>query len=54
MQETTRAKEAGLATLAAKRPAPLHGNGQAQAEPATPGVAKGRSEIPLDGDFKDF
>ena len=38
----------------AKRPAPVRGNGHAHAEPAMSGKANGRSEIPMDGDFKDF
>jgi methyl-accepting chemotaxis protein len=49
-----RAKQARIAAPAAKRPAPIQGNGHAHAEPALAGVAKGRSEIPLDGDFRDF
>ena len=38
----------------AKRAAPINGNGHSHAEPALSGKANGRSEIPLDGDFKDF
>jgi methyl-accepting chemotaxis protein len=49
-----RAKEARVAAPVAKRPAPIHGNGHARTAPASASVAKGRSEIPLEGDFKDF
>jgi methyl-accepting chemotaxis protein len=49
-----RAKEARIATRVAKQPAPIHGNGHAHAEPAMAGKVNGRSEIPMDGDFKDF
>jgi methyl-accepting chemotaxis protein len=42
------------AAPAKKQSAPIHRNGQAQAKPAATGVAQSRSEIPLDGDFKDF
>jgi methyl-accepting chemotaxis protein len=49
-----RAKEARIATRVAKQPAPIHGNGHAHAEPAMAGKVNGRSEIPLEGDFKDF
>ena len=45
------AKEYRSAAPTVKRPAPNNGNGHAHAEPAK---ANGRSEIPLDGDFKDF
>ncbi len=38
----------------AKRSAPVHGNGHAPAELATTGATNGRSQIPLEGDFKDF
>jgi methyl-accepting chemotaxis protein len=31
-----------------------NGNGHVHTAPATAGVANGRSEIPMDGDFKDF
>jgi hypothetical protein len=38
-----------------KRSAPLHGNGHARGvTPAKSVVSNGRSEIPMDGDFKDF
>ena len=37
-----------------KRSIPVRRNGQLHAEPALSGKANGRSEIPLDGDFKDF
>jgi methyl-accepting chemotaxis protein len=37
-----------------KRPAQVRGNGHAHAEPVLSGKANGRSEIPLEGDFKDF
>jgi methyl-accepting chemotaxis protein len=49
-----RAKEVRIAAPVAKRPAPIHGNGHAHAEPAMAGKVNGRSEIPMDGDFKDF
>jgi methyl-accepting chemotaxis protein len=49
-----RAKEARVAAPMAKRFAPIHGNGHARTAPTAASVAKGRSEIPLDGDFKDF
>jgi methyl-accepting chemotaxis protein len=48
------AKEARVAAPMAKRFAPIHGNGHARTAPTAASVAKGRSEIPLDGDFKDF
>jgi methyl-accepting chemotaxis protein len=43
-----------FAVPTAKRPAPVRGNGHAQPEPARFGKANGRSEIPMDGDFRDF
>jgi methyl-accepting chemotaxis protein len=49
-----RAKEARAAAPVAKRHTPIHGNGHARTEPALASVAKSRSEIPLEGDFKDF
>ena len=49
-----RAKEARAAAPVAKRHAPIHGNGHARTASLSASVAKGRSEIPLDGDFKDF
>jgi methyl-accepting chemotaxis protein len=42
------------AAPAARKSAPVHRNGHANTEPASAGAANGRSEIPLDGDFKDF
>jgi methyl-accepting chemotaxis protein len=42
------------AAPAKKQSAPIHRNGQVQAKLAATGVAQSRSEIPLDGDFKDF
>ena len=49
-----RKKEVHATAPAAKRSAPVHGNGHAHAEPATSGKANGRSQIPLEGGFKDF
>ena len=49
-----RAKEARVAAPVAKRHATIHGNGHARTASLSAGVANGRSEIPLDGDFKDF
>ncbi len=49
-----RAHEARIAAPAAKPPAPVLGNGHALPEPAMADVARARSEIPLEGDFKDF
>jgi methyl-accepting chemotaxis protein len=56
------ARENRKTSFAAKPSAPIHGNGQnhgngngqAHAEPVMASVAKSRSEIPMDGDFKDF
>jgi methyl-accepting chemotaxis protein len=50
----SRAKEVRIAAPVAKRSAAIHGNGHARTAPATTGVAKSRSEIPLEGDFKNF
>ena len=48
-QETRRSAPAG------KRPVSVHGNGHhAQPEPPATTTVNGRSEIPMDGDFKDF
>ena len=40
----------------ASQPAPVHGNGNGRihAAPATSGQSNDRSEIPLEGDFRDF
>jgi len=48
--------EAHIAAPMAKRPAPIHGNGNghSRAEPATAGATNGRSLIPLEDDFKNF
>ena len=48
------AEEFGNLVPKAKPVAPVRRNGHANAEPAPSGKANGRSEIPLDGDFKDF
>jgi hypothetical protein len=46
-------KEVRAATLTVKRSTPAHTNGHARV--ATPtSTVNGRSEIPMDGDFKDF
>jgi methyl-accepting chemotaxis protein len=52
----SRTREARLAAPIAKRPAPIHGNGNrhSHAEPATAGKSNGRSQIPLEDDFKNF
>ncbi len=50
----SRAREAHIAAPMARRPAPTNGNGHSHAEPAMTGKANGRSQIPLEGDFKDF
>jgi methyl-accepting chemotaxis protein len=50
-------KEPRIAAPMAKRStrsATIHGNGHVRTAPMTTGVAKSRSEIPLEGDFKDF
>jgi len=51
-------REARIAAPLAKRPAPIHGNGNGNghvhAEAAMSGNANGRSEIPLEDDFKNF
>jgi hypothetical protein len=47
-------KKARHAAPGAKWPAPIHGNGYGQAVPTIAGAATGRSEIPLEGDFKDI
>jgi len=39
---------------AARRSAPAQTNGHAQPAPALAGPVNGRSEIPMEGDFKDF
>ncbi len=53
-----RTMKARMHAPAAKRSAPVHGNGNGNGhphpEPAMAGVANGRSEIPLEGDFKNF
>jgi methyl-accepting chemotaxis protein len=50
-----RNQEIHIVKPVAKRSAPLHGNGHARrVTPAKSIVANGRSEIPMDGDFKDF
>jgi methyl-accepting chemotaxis protein len=51
-----RAKEFHKTASATKPFAPIHGNGngQSHAKPELVNVAKNRSEIPLEGDFKDF
>jgi methyl-accepting chemotaxis protein len=49
-----RSRQTRVASPAAKRSSTIRGNGHSQVEPAISGVAKGRSEIPLEGDFKDF
>jgi methyl-accepting chemotaxis protein len=38
----------------AKRSAPVNGSGHGRVKRALASVANGRSEIPMDGDFKDF
>ncbi len=49
------AKPVRVTARTVKLPAPKNnGNGHAYAEPARLAKANGRSEIPLDGDFKDF
>jgi ABC-type transporter Mla subunit MlaD len=58
----TRAKEFHKTASTTKPSAPIHGNGlshgngngQSHAKPELVNVAKSRSEIPLEGDFKDF
>ena len=49
-----RIAEHRAAAPAAKRPAPIQGNGHAAAEPTAADVAKKKSEIPLEADFKNF
>jgi len=49
-----REKEVHAAAPPAKWSAPIHGNGHTRVAPVKAGVANGRSEIPLEGDFKDF
>ena len=55
-ETSARATKAHVAASVVRRPASIHGNGNghAHAEPAINGAANGRSEIPLEGDFKDF
>jgi len=50
------AKSARMAAPKAKRPTTIHGNGNghSHAEQAMSGKANGRSEIPLEGDFRNF
>jgi methyl-accepting chemotaxis protein len=43
-----------VAASPASRTAPNSGNGKVHAEPAMAGVAKSRTEIPMDDDFKNF
>jgi methyl-accepting chemotaxis protein len=50
----SRAREFRSSAPTTKRSAPVRGNGHAHAEPALSGKANGRSQIPMDGDFKDF
>jgi len=49
-------QEFRMAAPTARRQAPTNGNGNghSHAEPAMSGKANGRSQIPLEGDFKDF
>ena len=47
-------KSVHVAAPTAKRPAPVRDNGHAHTEPAMSGKTNGHSEIPLEGDFKDF
>ncbi len=51
-----RAKQVHAPAPATKRPAPTngHGNGHTHAAPSLATVRNRRSEIPMDGDFKDF
>jgi hypothetical protein len=49
-----RVQAARRAAPGAKRSAPAHKNDQAQAAPAPARAAKGRSAIPMEGDFKNF
>jgi methyl-accepting chemotaxis protein len=49
-----RTKEPRAAAPVAKRPASIQGNGHAHVSQVTADVAKSRSEIPMEGDFKDF
>jgi methyl-accepting chemotaxis protein len=51
---SSRYQEARMAEPKARRSAPAQGNGHAPAEPVLSGKSNGRSEIPLEGDFKDF
>jgi len=53
----SRARETRIAaSMAKKRSAPVHGNGNGHAHPesAMAGAANGRNEIPLEDDFKNF
>jgi methyl-accepting chemotaxis protein len=43
-----------IASPAAKRPAPVHGNGHARIQLEASGKTNGRNEIPMEGDFRDF
>jgi methyl-accepting chemotaxis protein len=47
-------KTVPMAAPAAKQTASVRGNGHAHAKPVLSGKVNGRSEIPMDGDFKDF
>ena len=49
-----RARQTRVAAPATKRPPTIRGNGHSQVEPAISGVAQSRSQIPLEGDFRDF
>jgi len=49
-----RARETHPVAPVAKRSVPVNGNGHTHAAPVLASVAKSRSEIPLEGDFKDF